>query len=350
MEREQPESKRRTVILGCLLIPVSMCILGALGLGLLVEVVAGGNVDPVVTMNTEHVRSLAFSPDSNRLASGSTDGVIRIWDTHSGQLRLTLSGHTREVNSLAWNSGGSRLASTGWNDMSLRIWDTTTGQATKIIQDVGAEAVAWSPDDTRLATSGGGSGIRIWNPVTGEVILSFPAGSGRESVDWHPDGTHIASTSGYENDAPVISDASSGQLLQTLGSGVNMRRLFAIAWSPDGNYLASGGNDEKVRIWDVATGKLILAYRKHTSTVYDLAWSPDGSKIASAGEAGDSTIRIWDPMSGKTLSVQRNTRGAIPIFLGNGFTTVDWSPDGKWLAAGDRDGTIRIWRVSDMLK
>jgi WD40 repeat protein len=232
--------------------------------------------------------------------------------------------------------------------MSLRIWDTGTGQATKIIQNAGLNSVAWSPDDTRIASSDESSKIRIWDSVTGEILLSFPTGSGRHSVVWHPDGTRIAGTSGYEKDAPVISDASSGQQLLRLGNDANMGRLFALAWSPNGNYLASGGNDEAVRIWDATTGTLILTYSEHTSTVADVAWSPDGSKIASAGEDGDSTIRIWNPLSGETLGVLRNTKGVIPISLGAGFTTVEWSPNGQWIAAGDRDGKIRIWDTADI--
>jgi WD40 repeat protein len=306
--------------------------------------------DPIITIDTVHVRSLAWSPDSNRLASGSTDGVIRIWNAHSGQLMATLNGHTREVNSIAWNSDGSRLASTGWYDESLRIWDTRTNQIIMIV-DTGLilNSVAWSPDTTQLATSTEDGRIVIWDSATGQVRAQFASGSGRHSVDWHPDGTRIVATSGDEQDTPVISDAGSGHQLSRLGEQISMGRLFVTTWSPNGNYLASGGNDKQIRIWDAITGNLILTYKGHDSTVSDITWSPDSSKIASAGEAGDSTIRIWDSATGKTLVILRNYRGVIPIFLGAGFTTVDWSPDGEMIAAGDRDGKIYIWDTANIL-
>jgi len=109
----------------------------------------------------------------------------------------------------------------------------------------------------------------------------------------------------------------------------------SVSWSPDGQ-LASGSNDDTIRIWDVVTGKSEKTLEGHTGYVFSVSWSPDGQQLASG--SADTTIRIWDVANEKSEKTLVGHTG--------GITSVSWSPDGKQLASGSDDKTIRIWDVA----
>ncbi len=112
-------------------------------------------------------------------------------------------------------------------------------------------------------------------------------------------------------------------------------RVISVAYSPDGKWLASGGYDGVVRVWDADTGKLLRECRGHTSHVWPVAFSPDGKLLASAGR--DGTIRLWDPQTGQAVKVLQ----ADP----NGVYKVVFTSDGKTLLSSGPDGLVRVWDV-----
>ncbi|KAJ5547510.1 hypothetical protein N7513_004744 [Penicillium frequentans] len=163
--------------------------------------------------HSKWVSSIAWSPDGSRLASGSDDNTVRIWDPATGQSVSTLEGHSRWVSSIAWSPDGSRLAS-GSFDNTVRIWDPATGQSMFTLEghSRSVKSIAWSPDGSRLASGSDDNTVRIWDPAIGHRV---------STLEGHSDWVHL------------------------------------IAWSPDGSRLASGSDDKTVRIWDPATGQSV---------------------------------------------------------------------------------------------
>ncbi|KAJ5899031.1 hypothetical protein N7495_003775 [Penicillium taxi] len=277
------------------------------------------------------VRSIAWSPDGTRLASGSMDDTVRIWDLATGQSVSTLEGHRGLVRSIAWSPDGTRLAS-GSIDNTVRIWDPATGQSVSTLEghSDSVESIAWSPDGTRLASGSYDNTVRIWDPATGQSVSTLEGHSDSvSSIAWSPDGTRLAS--GSSDNTVRIWDPATGQSVSTLEGHSN--RVLSIAWSPDGTRLASGSYDNTVRIWDPATGQSVSTLEGHSDWVSSIAWSPDGTRLASG--SSDNTVRIWDPATGQSVSTLEGHSDWV--------SSIAWSPDGTRLASGSSDNTVRIW-------
>nr|ADA68836.1 HET-R [Podospora anserina] len=149
------------------------------------------------------------------------------------------------------------------------------------------------------------------------------------SVAFSADGQRLASGAG---DRTVkIWDPASGQCFQTL-EGHN-GSVYSVAFSPDGQRLASGAVDDTVKIWDPASGQCLQTLEGHNGSVYSVAFSADGQRLASG--AGDDTVKIWDPASGQCLQTLEGHRGSV--------SSVAFSADGQRLASGAVDRTVKIW-------
>ena len=149
----------------------------------------------------------------------------------------------------------------------------------------GVRSVAWAPDGTRLASASGDTSVRVWDVVTGRLILTL-AGHDMMVSSVASDGTRLASA-----DTTVrMWDAATGQLLHTLAG--HTRWVCSVSWAPDGARLASASNDETARVWDALTGQLLHTLRGHMHWVLSVAWAPDGRRLASA--ASDQTVLVWD--------------------------------------------------------
>jgi WD40 repeat protein len=121
----------------------------------------------------------------------------------------------------------------------------------------------------------------------------------------------------------------------------HLKEVYALSWSPDGQYVASGSGDETVQIWDFARGKNILTYCGHRhkvgqGLVQAIMWSPDGKYLVSG--SWDKTVRIWDAYTGHTISTFRSYYEVVEA--------VAWSPDGKYIASGNRNGIAHVWNVT----
>ncbi|MDM3852897.1 MAG: hypothetical protein PT119_23670 [Aphanizomenon gracile PMC627.10] len=288
-------------------------------------------LERTITGHSGSVRSVAFSPDGQTLASGSEDKTIKLWNVKTGNLLQTLIGHSDTV-SVAYSPDGQTLAS-GSNDYTIKLWDVKTGNLLQTLtgHSGAVNSVAYSPDGQTVASGSWDKTIKLWNVKTGNLLQTLA--SSVNSVAYSPDGQTVAS--GNWGKTIKLWNVKTGNLLQTLASSVN-----SVAYSPDGQTVASGSNDYTIKLytiklWDVKTGNLLQTLIGHSHTVTSVAYSPDGQTLASG--SSDRTIKLWNVKTGNLLQTLTGHSNLV--------NSVAYSPDGQTLASGSWDNTIKIWRL-----
>jgi len=293
----------------------------------------------VLKGHTGWVEDAAFSPDGTRIVSASHDDTLRYWSALTGETLAVLHGHTNEVWNARFLADGAGIVSAS-RDGTLRIWDVLEVERDYAIcgHEKFVYGVAFHPGGARVASSGWDGTARIWDATTGRQLRSLDHGTGAivASVAWHPNGSYLATYA--RDDAVRLWDADSGRELHRWHIPTSDWRDSRVNFSPSGSRLAAGSPDGRVHLWDVETRKEVAVHGKHADAVRDVAFSPDGRWLASGGEVGDRTIRIWDVDTGEQV---RELRGHTA-----GVYSLAWNPSGTLLASGGTDGTIRLWDTS----
>ena len=287
--------------------------------------------------HTGRVNRIRFSPDGKLMATASADKLIKLWDAASGQEVQTFAGHTNIVSNVDFHPNGQLLLSCG-NDRTVRTWDIPSGEQNRFVRQGGA--VCWrnafSPDGDLLAIGDDDGGLTIWNATSFKelrsikspvaiVRVAFLAG-GEEMVTAHMDG------------AARFWDTSTGEELHKddyLKAPYKFRPLRDLSVSPDGRLLATGGGEDALRLWDLASRKQLHSLEGHASGLRIAALSFDGSTLASADH--DSQCFAWDLPTGKlkqeVVHAYLHQRG------------MDFSNDGRLVIVEMRSGarSVRIW-------
>ncbi|MDY7078293.1 MAG: WD40 repeat domain-containing protein [Chloroflexota bacterium] len=292
--------------------------------------------------NTDHVVSVAYSPDGQLLSASKANGQVQVWDTKTHRAALTIDVGKDPINwiwGLAYSPDGRFLATGG--NAPIRIWDTSTGaEVTSLSGHTGlVYGLAFSPDGRFLASGSRDATARVWDISTGTPVLTLTEHTGTvSSVDYSPDGRLLASGCWdgtvrlWEITAPSIGDLKTHAAMALTD---HTAPVNSVVFSPDGKLLASGSDDKTIRIWDVTTGEAVLTLVGHTGPVMRLAFSPDGQLLISGSP--DATVRIWN--------VAMRQKEAVAVLTGHtgAVNGVAYSPSGRFLASGAADRTVRVW-------
>jgi WD40 repeat protein len=292
------------------------------------------------------VLSVAVSPDGERIASSSQDGIIKIWDAKTGQELRSVPAHDNQVRSIAFSPDGHWLASGSW-DKTVKIWDSRTGALRCNLE--GNKEVVWSVafnPDGKLVASGGGldrvAELKLWNAATGQEVRTLSGHTGQvRCIAFSSDGRRLASGAAEHDRTVKVWDVQTGQELLTLRG--HQHPIWGLAFSPDGRLLASCAGPGlasrgELKVWDARTGRLIHDLHQPTQSTQCLAFSPDGRRLASG--SSDQTVKIWDIASGQEVLTLRGHVG--------GVRSVVFSSDGYRLFSGAHDGTVRVWDATPL--
>ncbi len=282
--------------------------------------------------HNDEISSIAISQDGTKLASGSDDNSIKLWDLAKNEVIQTLKGHSEAVWAVTFSPDGKILAS-GGQDKKIILWDTQTGKQISSLGDTSLKVTSLAiSSNGKILVSGEQNTIKLWDLQTKKEIKTLTGHSDVVSaVVISPDNTTLISSS-WDKTIKVW-DLKTKKVVKTLMG--NTKKVFTVAISPNGRMIASAGSDKTIRLWNLLTKEPIATLEGHKGDIVSVAFTPDGKTLASGSY--DSTIKLWNLETKKEISTLQSDPGRV--------TAVAFQPNGKVLISS-RGDSIHIWQMS----
>ena len=306
---------------------------------------------------------MELSPKKNLLAAGAQDGIVRVWElpkklpvgvgkdfdvaSQPGWPLHRLAGSGASIIDVAFSHDGSRLFSVT-SDGALWLWDLATYERERHVTLAGAPLLDadWSADRSVLATLGTDGLIRVWDPTSGQEIQRIDPGAGNRTViAVDAEGTRVAAGDGP---SVLVWDLRSGTQLRKLEGYLekpedpqswmgHTKEVTALAFSPDGDTLTSGGADSDLIHWSIETGKVTAASEGHWATVTCLLYDGMGGTLLTGSQ--DTKARTFRMPAGKGTAIYEGHLGTI--------AAVAFGPTTDSVLTAGADGTIRAWEAAN---
>jgi WD40 repeat protein len=306
----------------------------------------------IVTKNFGWISTLTFSPDSQILATGEYSGNICLWRVGDRYRQHKLRGHTNWIWSLAFSPDGRLLASAS-QDRMVRIWDVVTGSCVRVFTADSYQVLtlAFHPDGRTIASGHGNGMMRLWDVATGELthtISAHPRHIG--SMRFSHDGRSLVTGS---DDTTVKIWRIDGDKIPTLQHTLtaHTKRVWSVRFSPNDRFLATGSSDGTIRLWEMATLTVVDIFPVYPNWMFSMDFSPDGRLLAAGNSHKE--VKIWDVSPDRVASstaileppADLAAKVAIATLHGHEAlaSTCKFSPDGKLLATGSSERTVRLW-------
>ena len=295
---------------------------------------------------------VGFSPDGKYLAAGGGlpneggSAQVVVWDVATRREVYRLSDNPQPVQFISISPDSKTLATSGGN--SILLWDLTTGTRRSQTEAIASpvQRIQFSPDGLLLASAGGDKNngvVTLWDLATGKVVGTLTG---------HPPDVHALAfthdgktlvTGSADQSIRLWSIAARGQIgtLQEPKTPVVSKgataAILAVAYSPDGNSVATASENGQVSIYGLSPPGLLRSWLAHADAAAGLAYSPDGLTLVSGGY--DKVVKFWNPLSGEQVRSLSGHTGWV--------VSLAFSQDGQTLASGSYDRTIALWNVAD---
>jgi WD40 repeat protein len=300
------------------------------------DAATGQPVSPPL-VHAKGVQRVAFDPAGDRVITASWDGTARIWNAATGAPVSPPLQHGNGVNSAFFDPSGARVVTAGWDDHA-RLWDAATGKPLASPDSMPTKYWAsWAEFDPKgrlIVTADAGGTARLWDARTAQPIgdEGFAHRDHVTRARFSPNGRFLV-TASDDNTArvwDVLGARAVGEALQ------HRRQVRAACFSHDGSRVATASADNTARVWDAATGAPIGAPMQHAGEVNDVSFGADDRWVVTA--SNDGTARIWNASTGDPVGRVYDHPGAV--------MTASFDGAARRVLTASEDGTARIWPVS----